>query len=304
MDRIGIIIPVHNRLNTTLSCLGQLQNIQTTGFKVETIIIDDGSTDGTPDAVKENYPNTEILKGDGNLWWAGGVNKGFDYALEKGFDFVYLINDDIQLFPDTLQILYDTLKIHKNSVCSSISLIKKDYVYYAGYKIVGPFKRTRSLVNGALSDSFKGRILKADTLSTKSVLIPTEIIKKGGCLDSKNLPHNYSDWDYFIRLKQKGYSLLVNMDSRIETGLSDSNFHHLILEKNRRQIIKTFFDIKYANHLKTMYIYSKKDKGFITGHVGFVINIFPYIVWAFMKVILSDSILLKILKRTGRIETG
>jgi len=142
MDRIGIIIPVHNRLNTTLSCLGQLQNIQTTGFKVETIIIDDGSTDGTPDAVKENYPNTEILKGDGNLWWAGGVNKGFDYALEKGFDFVYLINDDIQLFPDTLQILYDTLKIHKNSVCSSISLIKKDYVYYAGYKIVGPVSYT------------------------------------------------------------------------------------------------------------------------------------------------------------------
>ena len=95
MDKIAIIIPVFNRKNTTLNCLYQLQNITRKGFAIDIIVIDDGSTDGTSDALRQNYPDTILLKGGGNLWWSGGVNKGFEYALKEKYEFVYTINDDV-----------------------------------------------------------------------------------------------------------------------------------------------------------------------------------------------------------------
>jgi GT2 family glycosyltransferase len=70
---IYIIIPVHNRKQITIACLENL-NACDDLQKYHVIVVDDGSTDGTAEAIRSQYPIVEILTGDGNLWWTGAID--------------------------------------------------------------------------------------------------------------------------------------------------------------------------------------------------------------------------------------
>ena len=303
MDKIAIVLPVHNRKDDTMNCLRQLQDIKMEGFQIEVVIIDDGSTDGTAEAVSRAYPDATILQGDGNLWWAGGVNTGFEYALQNDHDFVYTTNDDIEYFSDTLQVLYDTLKDKRDAVCCSTFLRKGngDYVVYAGFRSHGFFKRLRSPIRGPYLESYAGQIVEADTLSTKSTLIPNGIIKDVGYFDSKHFPHNYSDFNFFERVKRKGYALLVNMDSRIYTEGSDVSYHQIVLNSSLKDITKTFFDKKYGNHWKTVYNRATVGEGFIKGHIILIGKIYPYLYWLLMRILLPRKKLKELMVKKGKI---
>lgn len=67
---IHIIIPVHNRLNFTIDCLNSLKK-QDIYNQFNLIVVDDGSTDGTSEYLKKNFPEVKILNGDGSLYWGG-----------------------------------------------------------------------------------------------------------------------------------------------------------------------------------------------------------------------------------------
>ena len=69
---IYALLPVHNRLNSTISCIKSILNQK--GRKNKIIIIDDGS-DGTRDYIERNFPNIVILHGDG-YYFKGAINCG------------------------------------------------------------------------------------------------------------------------------------------------------------------------------------------------------------------------------------
>ena len=85
-----IIIPVFNSRQITLNCLTLLHS--QTYNKYSIIIVDDGSTDGTYQAIKEQFPNVTVLKGDGNLWWAGAVNFALNEILKFASDEDYVLS--------------------------------------------------------------------------------------------------------------------------------------------------------------------------------------------------------------------
>src|SRR4051794_654183 len=103
---IYIVIPVHNRLDATRKCLASLHNQTYTGFRI--VLVDDGSTDGTSEFVRESYPDVMVLSGDGNLWWTGAINLGIRYALAQASEnyAVLVINNDVEVYSDYLETLY------------------------------------------------------------------------------------------------------------------------------------------------------------------------------------------------------
>ena len=74
--KVALVTPVHNRKELTLLCLKSLSRINSKGLEVRTYIVDDGSTDGTADAIREEYPDVDVVPGNGDLWFTEGTNVG------------------------------------------------------------------------------------------------------------------------------------------------------------------------------------------------------------------------------------
>lgn len=96
---IAVLLTCHNRKNKTIACLSSLfQSAIPSECLLDIFLTDDGSTDGTGDAVKELFPQVEVVKGDGNLFWAGGMRLAWETAMQKkSYDAYLLINDDVVL---------------------------------------------------------------------------------------------------------------------------------------------------------------------------------------------------------------
>ena len=106
--KVYLVVPVFNRVEKTMEFLASVKKLSYD--KIITIIVDDGSTDGTERKIKDRYPEVIILKGTGSLWWAGSTNLGVKYALDHGRDgdYVYTINNDTVLSAETLDCLVDS----------------------------------------------------------------------------------------------------------------------------------------------------------------------------------------------------
>ena len=98
------LVPVHNRKSVTLRCLAALDR-QVDLPKLTIVVIDDGSTDGTSEAIQAEYPQVVVLKGSGNLWWTGAIRMGMEYAYSQGANFFIWLNDDTLPSPETLSLL-------------------------------------------------------------------------------------------------------------------------------------------------------------------------------------------------------
>ncbi|MBD1422499.1 glycosyltransferase family 2 protein [Sphingobacterium chuzhouense] len=103
--KIAVLITVFNRIEKTLICLDSLYKAEIDGlgmtFKV--FLTDDGSTDGTTDKIRETFlkEDIEILSGNGQLFWNGGMNNSWRKAIaEGGFDGFLWLNNDTLLLPN------------------------------------------------------------------------------------------------------------------------------------------------------------------------------------------------------------
>ena len=126
IKNIFIIIPVHNRKDFTRNCLLSLRKQTFQNFT--TVVIDDGSLDGTSEIIQKEFPEVILLHGDGNLWWAGATNLGVNYALENGTksDYILTMNDDTIIRPNYIETLLECASKHPRSLIGSIAIINND----------------------------------------------------------------------------------------------------------------------------------------------------------------------------------
>ena len=103
---IAVLMTCHNRRELTLRCLARLPG--QTHFRPENLfLVDDGSSDGTGDAVLAAMPQANVICGDGSLFWNGGMRRAWEGAIASGrkFDFVLWLNDDVELADDAFAML-------------------------------------------------------------------------------------------------------------------------------------------------------------------------------------------------------
>src|SRR5436190_2986925 len=90
-----MVIPVHNRREVTLACLRALASDGILDWAT-ILIVDDGSTDGTGEAIAGEFPRVVVLRGNGSWWWAGAIRRGMELALARGAARIFWLNDDCQ----------------------------------------------------------------------------------------------------------------------------------------------------------------------------------------------------------------
>jgi len=74
-NSIAVLMTCFNRKEKTVSCLDLLfRNQLPRGFKLKVYLVNDGCTDGTAEAVVDEFPNVTVIEGDGSLFWNGGMS--------------------------------------------------------------------------------------------------------------------------------------------------------------------------------------------------------------------------------------
>jgi len=209
-DRIAVLITCHNRKPKTLASLAALFNqALSPEVTIDVYLVDDGSTDGTAEAVQQAYPHVKILQGDGSLFWNGGMRKGFAEALKQDYDYYLWLNDDTVLYPEAISTLLAT----------SHNLVDQGYAHSI---VVGS---TQDPENGA--HTYGGVLQKdgwhpfhflmvkphetaqrCDTMHGNCVLIPRKVAQIVGNLDPI-FTHYGADLDYGLRAKCQGCTVWI-----------------------------------------------------------------------------------------------
>lgn len=202
MHRIAVLLTCHNRKSKTCRCLESLfsnitENEQT--LEVDVYLTDDGSTDGTSEAVKTKFPTVHLCKGTGNLFWTRGMNNSWKEAIKDGnYDFYLWLNDDVMLKENAVWQLIVSSKKKNHKAIISGAFKSQD----TGQSTYGGFDKKGLIV------SPNGTLQQIELLSGNFVLIPQFVYKKIGMLDSF-FHHGNGDFDYGLRAKKKGIGVYL-----------------------------------------------------------------------------------------------
>lgn len=212
-----LIVPAHNRREVTAAFASQLKEQSFQNFKL--ILVDDGSTDGTADAVCNILPqHTIVIKGDGNLWWAASLNKAFDFLEDHKIPndaIIGITNDDVILqSKNYLELAYNEVRAYPNAFTASRRVPEKDAPYCQHGAVLkwAPFR-----VEVALSD------LQADCTSTRGLFFLKKSLQISGKMRPKLLPHYLSDYEFTFRAHKRGIPLRIAQELTLSSMANDWN---------------------------------------------------------------------------------
>lgn len=209
-ETIAVIMTVHNRKNTTIECLRRLYMCPIPkNVEIFVYLMDDGSTDGTREAVLYEFPSVNVIQGNGKLYWNKGMRECWKEALKYKHDFFLWLNDDTYLYENAVEELYDVYKglspmsLVAGQLCSSANPKQQTYGGKFKGKVIVPTG------NAEICDVACGNVL----------LIPKAVVDKIGIL-SKFYSHKWGDFDYSIRAISKGIGIYT---TRCFIGTCDKN---------------------------------------------------------------------------------
>jgi GT2 family glycosyltransferase len=207
--RVAVILSCYNRRQKTLNAIEcVLGQSAVDEASVDLFVTDDGSEDGTAEAIACRYPDIRVLHGNGTLFWNGGMRLAWQEAFKGDYDFFLWLNDDTFLYADTLHRLLDThalcmarhgrAGIVVGSTCDDAGRTS-----YGGVVQGGPL---RPLTMTVLD--MKDEIQGCDTFTGNCVLVSRQAADVLGNLDSRFV-HAMGDTDYGLRAKRAGIPMWV-----------------------------------------------------------------------------------------------
>jgi len=107
MKRVLVIIVTFNGLKWADKCFTSLRK---SDFPVDVFVVDNGSSDGTPEYVREHFPEVMLHCTGENYGFGKANNIGLAHALSEGYDYVYLLNQDAWVQPDTIGSLIKAME--------------------------------------------------------------------------------------------------------------------------------------------------------------------------------------------------
>lgn len=215
IQRVVAVTPVFNRREITLACLRSLFASNLDGVDLQAIVVDDGSSDGTADAIRAEFPQVEIITGDGNLWYSEGVNVGVRSALSSDPDFILIYNDDSLFPPATLRQLLDTALNYPTSIVGAtlVEWDNKRVVFQTGIYWQTSYGGWHPRAGQTIDDLPDGPF-PAETLAGNCILLPAEAFRDAGLMKSDKLP-NFGDAELMARMRRRGWRVLIDPKAQL-----------------------------------------------------------------------------------------
>jgi GT2 family glycosyltransferase len=279
--KIGAIIPTFNRKDSLRKCLQCLKEQgQVSGgpaWSLAIIVVVDGSTDGTPDMLGKEFPEAEIVTGNGNWWYTKCINEGIKRAMALDCTFVLTLNDDLTFDPGYLNtILADHFSAGNRSVIGSVSLSSGEprLITFAGvrkidfmlkeYNYIPKFSPIREEDISGLKPSI--------VLSGRGILYPMDLFTEYGLYDER-LPQYSSETDYTYKASSNGIPVMISYNAKVYENVKLTSSGAVYNNPTLKSLLRSFRNKYSINSLHKIFYYSKRHRGFFSGTLIAVLRV-------------------------------
>lgn len=218
--RVATVVLNWNRRADTLACLGSLARQRLAAVEHTVLVVDNGSTDGSGEAIRLAFPSMRVLALESNVGFAAGMNVGIRQALEGAADWVLLLNNDTVADPDLLATL-----LAAAGQDPGIGLVAPTVYYFDRPGVVWPSAGWRRPATLAPRDSTAHPPSREpygiDWATGCCVLLRRAVWLAVGLLDER-YQFFYEDHDYCLRVQAAGWRLLHAPAARVWHRVSAS----------------------------------------------------------------------------------
>lgn len=215
MANIHVIIVTYNAMQWAERCFTSLR---TSSVPIKCIVIDNGSTDGTQDYIKNNFPEVDFIQSAENSGFGKANNQGIEKAYLKGADFFYLMNQDAWIYPDSIQQLLDVYNSYPDN--NQIGILSPMHLDGSEKRFDLHFEDYLSKDlrhNRMLSDIYFGEakpFYEIGFVNAAHWCIPRKVIEKVGGFNPYFF-HGAEDYEYVNRITYFGLKTLVCTQSKV-----------------------------------------------------------------------------------------
>ncbi len=274
VSKAVIIILNWNGLTVSVPCIQSVKQTRYTNFDI--LLVDNGSTDGSYDVLKETFPDIRFLHNPENLGFAEGNNRGIKLAFnDLAADYVVLLNNDTIVDSGWLQSLVDVAVTHPEvgAVGSKIYYYDKpETIWCTG----GSFGGWRGVPDQLRHNEVDVRHIEepyqVDYASGCSILITRKAFEGVGYLDADYFLY-FEETDWCARARREGYKIMIAPQSYVwhkvgfSSGTVDSPLHTYYMARNNYAFIfkNTFGMIRY---LRLFILLCVMIRRYILGKIG------------------------------------
>jgi len=223
-----------NGREDTLRCLESLTRVA--GSELAVVCVDNGSGDGSQEAVRERFPSVQLIEAGVNLGYSGGNNLGIRYALENGARWVMLVNNDASVAPDVIEGFTRAAREHPRAgiLAGKVYFAERPQtIWFAGQRVrelLGYSGRPRGY--GRADGPRYSRVALTGRAVGALMAVSREAIEAVGLLD-EDLFAYVEDVDWALRVRDAGLEVVFAPDAHAwhrvsaSTGGEASSTHTL-----------------------------------------------------------------------------
>lgn len=232
-----------NGLADTRECLQSLQNIDYANNRI--VVVDNGSDNNETAALRGEFGDSiHLIESATNLGFAGGSNLGIRYALERGADYVLLLNNDTTVAPDFLSALMDVAQVRRDAaaLCAKTYYYDQPGVIYSTGGRVNLWTATaRQVGQGQADHGQYDRPARRDYADGVCMLISRHALETVGLLDEAYFAY-WEETDWCARAREKGLHCYYVPGAKVwhkaARVQSPSNKYYFLFRRNALMFVR------------------------------------------------------------------
>jgi GT2 family glycosyltransferase len=206
---VAVVVLCWNGREDTLACLASLERMAWS--RLSLIAVDNGSTDGTVEAIAAAFPEVAVIRSEENLGFAEGNNLGLRAAIDGGADYVLILNNDTIADALLIEALVSEAQRRPDAgaLCPLIRYVDPpDLIWYAGARF-----DPRAVHNGrhtGYGERDAGQyhaVREIGRATGAAMLVSRRVVEEVGYLDPE-LFLQVEDVEWSLRMRGAGYRIL------------------------------------------------------------------------------------------------
>ena len=238
---IVVILVNYNGMKDTIECI---ESIEKSTVKSQIVVVDNASKENEAEKISQQFPKVKTIRSETNGGFSAGNNIGIQWALEQGYEYIALLNNDTVIAPNMLELLCQNTSDTSVSTPKMLYFSKPNIIWYGG----GYFnKKTGNVGHEYLNkkDPEDMAVRECDYATGCCIMIPSSVFKKTGLLDERFFMY-CEDSEFCLRLKENGIGINYVPAAKLwhkigqSTGGAESALSMYYITRNRILYLKDY----------------------------------------------------------------